>query len=169
MDEVHFQQHGSRCRMWVPPETQDPVFFHQPTRKSVGYYGAVRLRDGRFCFRRETDKFNAQTCWEFLKDLRAISMGADRRVVVIADNAKYHHARLHQDWRQQEAERFSLDFLPPYSPELNPTERVWKLTRRLCVHNRYFPDLSDVALAVETEFTNWTKPNETLRRLCAIT
>ena len=24
-DEVHFQQHGSRCRMWVPPETKDPV------------------------------------------------------------------------------------------------------------------------------------------------
>ena len=23
-DEVHFQQHGSRCRMWVPPETKDP-------------------------------------------------------------------------------------------------------------------------------------------------
>jgi transposase len=135
----------------------------------VGYYGAVRLRDGRFFFRREADKFNALTCWEFLKDLRAVSVDADRRVVVIADNAKYHHARLHQDWRQQEADRFSLNFLPPYSPELNPTERVWKLTRRLCVHNRYFPDLSDVALAVETAFTNWTKPNDTLRRLCAIT
>jgi len=36
MDEVHFQQHGSRCRMWVPPETKDPVLLHQPTRKSVG-------------------------------------------------------------------------------------------------------------------------------------
>lgn len=169
MDEVHFQQHGSRCRMWVPPETKDPVLFHQPTRKSVGYYGAVRLRDGRFFFRRETSQFNALTCWEFLKDLRALSTRTDRRVVVITDNAKYHHARLHQDWRQQAANCFTLDFLPPYSPELNPTERVWKLTRRLCVHNRYFPELDDVALAVETEFANWTRPNETLRRLCAIT
>ncbi|MCI0693637.1 hypothetical protein L0337_16715, partial [candidate division KSB1 bacterium] len=24
LDEVHFQQHGSRCRMWVPPEMKDP-------------------------------------------------------------------------------------------------------------------------------------------------
>src|SRR5665811_1038037 len=24
-DEVHFQQHGSRCQMWIPPETKDPV------------------------------------------------------------------------------------------------------------------------------------------------
>jgi hypothetical protein len=35
-DEVHFQQHGSRCRMWVPPETKDPVLLHHPTRRSVG-------------------------------------------------------------------------------------------------------------------------------------
>ena len=31
------------------------------------------------------------------------------------------------------------------------------------------PLLDDVVLAVETEFANWTKPNNTLRRLCAIT
>jgi transposase len=92
-----------------------------------------------------------------------------RRAVVITDNAKYHHARLHKDWRQERAERFVLDFLPPYSPDLNPTERVWKLTRRLCLHNRYFPELDDVIQAVETEFVNWTRRNDTLRRLCAIT
>src|SRR5580692_10565102 len=47
-DEVHFQLHGSRCRMWIPPEIKDPVLLHAPTRKSVGYFGGVRLRDGRF-------------------------------------------------------------------------------------------------------------------------
>jgi hypothetical protein len=52
---------------------------------------------------------------------------------------------------------------------LNPTERIWKLTRRLCIHNRYFRNLADVTLAVEAEFAKWTKSNNTLRRLCAIT
>ena len=66
-------------------------------------------------------------------------------------------------------ERFALNFLPPYSPELNPIERVWKLTRRRCLHNRDFPRLDEVTVAVENEFTNWAKPNNTLRRLCAIT
>jgi len=169
MDEVHFQQQGSCCRMWVAPETKDPVLLRQPTRKSVGYDGAVRLRDGQFFFRQETGKFNTLTCREFLKEPCATSTRTARPVVVIADNARYHRARLHRDWRQQEAERFRLDFLLPYSPELNPTERVWKLTRRPCVHNRYFTSLSDVALAVETEFANWTQPNDALRRLCAIT
>ena len=169
MDEVHFQQHGSRCRMWVPPETKDPVLLRHPTRRSVGYFGAVRLREGKFFFRREREKFNAITCWQFLKSLRQASTRTARQVVVITDNAKYHHAWLHKEWRQQHAERFTLDFLPSYSPDLNPSERIWKLTRRRCLHDRYFPQLEDVILAVETEFANWVKPNNTLRRLCAIT
>src|SRR5713226_5235913 len=136
-DEVHFQQHGSRCRMWIPPEIKDPVLLHAPTRKCVGYFGAVRLRDGR--------------------------------VVFITDNAPYHHSRLHKPWREKHADRFVLDFLPPYSPELNPIERVWKLTRRRCLHNRYFENLKDIISAVETEFANWTRRNDVLRRLCAIT
>src|SRR5664280_3476109 len=34
-DEVHFQQHGSRCQMWIPPETKDPVLLHAPTRRRL--------------------------------------------------------------------------------------------------------------------------------------
>jgi transposase len=169
MDEVRFQQHGSSCRMWIPPEVRNPVLLHYPTRKSVGYWGAVRLRDGRFVYRRETDSFNAQTCQDFLAQLHRTSRGRGRRTVVIADNAKYHHAKLHELWRQHQAERFALDFLPPYSPELNPAERIWKLTRRKCLHNCYFPTLDDVITAVEAQFILWTSPNDTLRRLCAVT
>ena len=168
-DEVHFQQHGSRCRMWVPPEVKDPVLLHHPTRRSVGYFGAVRIRDGKFLFQRETGRFNAVTFWDFLRMFRRIGRTTGRRVVVVTDNAKYHHARLHKDWRERHAADFALDYLPPYSPELNPIERVWKLTRRQCLHNRHFAKLEDVVEAVEVEFESWGRRNETLRRLCAIT
>jgi transposase len=134
--------------MWVPPETKDPVLLHHPTRRSVGYFGAVRLRDGRFWSRRETDRFNAATFFEFMRGLRRASIRTGRRVVVITDNAKYHHARLHKDWREQHVADFELDYLPPYNPDLNPIERVWKLTRRRCLHNRYFPTLEEVIDAV---------------------
>jgi hypothetical protein len=73
VDEVHFQQQGSRCRMWVPPETKDPIVYHHPTRKSVGYFAAVRLRDSEFLFRREIGRFNGETFWEFLKVFREVS------------------------------------------------------------------------------------------------
>jgi transposase len=61
-----------------------------------------------------------------------------------------------------------LDFLPPYSPDLNHQERVWKLTRRLVTHNRYFPVLEELVQAVFEQFALWQEPNETLRRLCAV-
>ena len=169
LDEVHFQQQGSRCRMWVPPETKDPIVYHHPTRKSVGYFAAVRLRDGKFLFRREAGRFNGETFWEFLKVFREASAVSGRRVVAISDNAQYHRSKLHLGWRNQQAPQFGLDFLPPYSPDLNPIERVWKLTRRLCLHNRYFGLLDGVVAAVEDRFAHWTKPNDVLRRLCAIT
>ena len=168
MDEVHFQQHGSRTYMWVPPEVSDPVLLHHPTRKSVSYFGAVRLRDGKLFCDRAKGRFDAQTTWEFLRQLRLRSLRSGRRVIVIADNAKYHHAKLHADWRAQQEPNFSLNYLPPYSPELNPIERVWKLTRRLCLHNRYFPTLELVIEAVDEQFQTWAHPNETLRRLCSI-
>jgi transposase len=66
------------------------------------------------------------TFFAFLKGLRRSSIRTGRRVVVITDNARYHHARLHKEWRASHVEDV-LDYLPPYSPELNPIERVWKL------------------------------------------
>ena len=90
-------------------------------------------------------------------------------MVAISDNAPYHRSKLHLEWRNQQAPQVGLDFLPPYSPDLNPIERIWKLTRRLCLHNRYVGFLESVAAAVEDQFADWTKPNDALRRLCAIT
>ena len=168
MDEVHFQQYGGRCRMWVPPEVRHPILLHAPTRKSVAYWGAVRIRDGRFVYRRESEPFNGETCHAFLRQLEATSTRTRRRVFVIADNASFHHATLHKSWREDHAKRFALDYLPPYSPELNPVERVWKLTRRLATHNRYFANLDAVKDSVEPTFDRWARGNETLRRLCAI-
>jgi transposase len=154
--------------MWVPPEVKDPILLHHPTRKSVGYFGAVRLRDGKFVFSREQGKFNGETFFVFMKHLSRVSKASGRRIAVIADNATYHHARLHKEWREARSATFELDFLPPYSPELNPIERVWKLTRWLCTHNRYFSTLDEVASAVENQFSTWKTKNGALRRLCAI-
>ena len=78
-------------------------------------------------------------------------------------------ALLRKQWREDHADDFVLDYLPPYSPELNPIERVWKLTRRRCLHNRYFARLDDAIAAVEEEFRAWTTRNDTLHRSCAIT
>ena len=167
-DEVHFQQHGSRCRMWIAPEEKDPVLMHEPTRRSVGYFGAVRIRDGKFIYKRENNKFNAESFWDFLKQLRKSSCQSGKKVIVLSDNARYHHAKLHKEYRLKCADEFALEFLPPYSPDLNPIERVWKLTRRCSTHNRYFKSIDNIISAVETKFDEWANGSDTLRKLCAI-
>ena len=169
MDEVHFQQHGSRCRMWVAPEIRDPVCRHAPTRKSISYFGAVRIRDGRLVVSKPEGRFDAQTCWTFLRKLRRCSRHRGRRVFVIVDNARYHHAAMHAEWRRKQEPEFVLLFLPPYSPQFNPIERVWKLLRKLWLHNRYFPTLDDLVVPVDLQFAAWARPNSVLRRLCALT
>ena len=110
------------ARMWIAPEIKDPVLLHHPTRKSVGYFGAVRLRDGKFVFAREPNTFDAQTTWGFLQQARQASRLAGRRVVMIIDNARYHHAILHAQWRQEQQPDFTLAYLPPYSPDLKPAD-----------------------------------------------
>jgi transposase len=100
--------------------------------------------------------------------LRRISARSGRRVVVITDNAKYHHATLHAGWRRLQEPDFTLHFLPPYSPELNPIERVWKLLRRLWLHNRFFASLHELTEIVDAQFEVWKRPNPVLKRLCSL-
>ncbi len=154
--------------MWIPWEDEDPVLWHYPGRKSVGYFGAVRLRDGLGLFQKEAGMFDGSTFWTFLQSLQLTSARAGQRVIAITDNAKYHHAKVHRAWREQQAPGFILDYLPPYSPELNPIERVWKRTRRNCVHNVYFSTLQLLVEKVEEQFSQWSVPNNELSRLCAL-
>jgi transposase len=165
-DECHFQQHGSRCAMWIPPEVIDPVLLHAPTRKSIGVFGAVRSEDGCLVTSREK-KFDAMTFLSFLQKL-VRHRRQDRKMVVVLDNARWHHARYLKFWLSKHRHILKLVFLPPYSPELNTVERVWKLTRTLCTHNRYFAEIEKLIEAVSNQFEAWRKPNNTLRRLCAI-
>ena len=165
-DECHFQQHGSRCIMWVPPEDIDPVVLHAPTRKSVAVFGAVRNTDG-YLATSLADTFDAATFLSFLKQILRHQRNGVLTVIVL-DNARYHHARLLTPWLEEHQSLIRLDFLPPYSPELNPIERVWKLTRTMCTHNRYFQHLNDLIQVISNQFVAWRKPNDALYRLCAI-
>ena len=152
--------------MWVAPEIKDPVLQHAPTRKSVACFGAVNLGNGvlvrTFC-----KIFNAESSLCFLRALLR-HRSAYKRMVIVLDNARYHHARLLRPFLRRYRRVLSLLFLPPYSPQLAPIERVWKLARRLATHNRYFQTLEHILDAVNPCFDAWRKPNRILRRLCCI-
>ena len=106
-------------------------------RKSVKIFGAIELWKARFHYRQDI-VFNASTYFAFLEQLAR----SYRRqgAVLIQDNATYHKDG--DVWAWFDANRHWLEVhqLPPYSPELNPTERLWRYTRQTGTHNRYFPD-----------------------------
>lgn len=56
---------------------------------------------------------------------------------IILDGAGYHRAELVQDWAV--VMNIELHWLPLYSPNLNPIERLWKVMNELVRNNRYFP------------------------------
>ena len=152
--------------MWVPPEQKDPVVLHAPTRKSTAYFGGVRVGDGSFvCC--QFDLFDSASFKIFLQHLLRMRRSG-KKALVILDNARYHHAEDLNQWLELHRDKIELFFLPPYSPELNPIERVWKLTRRLCTHNQYFKELEDLVKVVEKQFVSWNKPNDVLRKLIII-
>jgi len=152
--------------MWIPPEEKDPVLLHAPTRKSMALFGAVQANTGQMVSMM-TSIFNAETFLIFLiMVLRKRKRG--KKLVLILDNARYHHATMIQPWLNRNKKWMKLIFLPPYSPDLNNIERVWKMTRRMCTHNRYFRTLDELTSKVKKQMKEWSVPNETLRKLCCI-
>jgi transposase len=151
--------------MWIPPENIDPVVYLSPTRKNIGVMGAVCPNDGRF-IKEFMPVFNADTFLFFLRKL--LKRKINQKLILVLDNARWHHAKALKPWLDKHQESIQLLFLPPYCPHLNPIERVWKLTRYNCTHNQYFNSMTDLHKNINTQFNKWTKPNMILRKLCAI-
>ena len=56
--------------------------------------------------------------------------------------------------------------LPPYSPDLNPIEQVWRITRRENTHNTFFASISILEMTIDESFNSWAAPNDQLKSLC---
>jgi len=165
-DECHFHQNGTRCRMWIPPEIKAPIVIHESNRKKVSFFGSVNTRNGQFIYQFSAI-FNAETFLEHLKQL--ISLKPKRKkILLILDNARYHHAIMIRPWLEENKRKIELFFLPPYSPKLNPTELIWKVSRYSVTHNRYFPTIEHLSDALELKFSDWAEPNDELVSLCKI-
>jgi len=67
---------------------------------------------------------------DFISFLRKIrEENHKKRIVIILDNFKTHHAKRVK--KEAEKLKISLFYLPPYSPDLNPIENVWKSVKRV--------------------------------------
>ncbi len=64
--------------------------------------------------------------------------------------------------------QIELFFIPPYSPELNTIETVWKLIRKRAIQNEYFAPLDDLGDALSGQLSCYSRPNETIRKICSV-
>jgi len=161
-DEVHFQRHSTVTRMWSL-KGQQPRVISASTRQKVNYFGALNLKTGRL-LTQKSPTFNADTFENFLHYLLRRTRG---QLLLILDNARWHRAQDLKPFFNKNQNRLVRVFLPPYSPELNPIERVWRITRRQVTHNRYFESVEDLEMALSSLFFKWELPNNTLSTLCA--
>ncbi|MBO4359305.1 MAG: IS630 family transposase [Eubacteriaceae bacterium] len=171
-DEVHFQQQTTITRAWNKKGSK-PTIKSFPGRSKVSYSGFVIPETGEL-FTTKPDRFNYLTFIDSVTafiDANPIEEG--KRYVIVLDNAPWHKkaVRLIQEDCLEEYQhvRDSVEFLklPPYSPDLNPIEQVWRITRRENTHNTFFDSVSIMEHTVDTALAAWAEPNDQLRSLCS--
>ena len=171
-DEVHFQITTSVTRKWVI-QGSEPKVKSAPGRKSVPCSGYVIPKTGELIVTKPS-WFNYETVIaSFRQLLKNYPVAGGRRIHLILDNAPWHKkaARLVQTEALPEyqdiQDKMTLIFLPPYSPDLNPTEQVWRITQREVTHNTYFANAQVLEDTLDPYFATYRQPNEKLASLCA--
>jgi transposase len=124
-------------------------------RKTAHVFGALALNDGRFHYR-FAPVFNGATFLVFLMQL--VRVYAGRKIFLILDNGPCHNLDEEgKRWLRAHRHQVELHRLPAYSPEFNPIEGVWKLTRKMTTHNRFYPSVQERDAALRATFTRFQR------------
>ena len=136
-----------------------------PGRQRYNILGAIDSHNQEFTSIRTTENINAQTIISLLDLVKAKYPIIP--ISLVMDNARYQHCNA------VKAHAAKLDvellFLPPYSPNLNLIERVWKLTKKKCLTNKYHKDFRAFRTAIDQcidDFEGSLKPE--LKSLLAL-
>ena len=128
-------------RVWAP-KGRRPAAAGHPRYEWLYLYGFVRPTSGAvewfLCSAVNTALFAAVLA----RFAEAVGAGAAKTVILVLDNAGWYGGG-----RLEPPEGVRLVFQPPYSPELQPAERLWPLARE-AVANQHFAGLADLDAAL---------------------
>jgi transposase len=142
------------------PEVKSPS-----VKEKISIMGALGA-DNSQIITMETIQFNAVSFKNFLEKIIR-NATTEKKILLVLDNARFHHAKMNKGYLKSVKNKLELFFLPAYSPELNPIESFWKITRRNVTHNRYFESLDEERNRLKKFFRKFRKPNKHLMRLSA--
>ncbi len=101
------------------PKGKTPVLtLSNASRERVNMISSI-TNQGKVRFMIYNNKFTAKV---FIKFIRQLTKNATKKVFLILDNLRVHHAKLVKDYLKGKEDKIELFFLPSYSPELNPDE-----------------------------------------------
>lgn len=116
-------------------------------------YGFLNVKTGQeHAFK--TDYTNSLTTCNILSEL--LKIYPNQKIVIVWDNASWHRSQEVRDFLTQHPEKFHLFSFPPYYPDENPQEHVWKAGRAKITHNVFIEDI-DQATDQFVDYLNKTK------------
>ena len=131
-DECRIEKESGIMRVWYPKGKQPTIRVDQE-REAVSFYGALDVSTGRETVMRTDWQSSGQTV-KFLRRLEDKYVG--RRVLLIWDGAPSHRGEV-REYLKERNKKWQLEimYFPPYSPDLNPQEGIWKIGKEKHVHN----------------------------------
>lgn len=148
LDEATFRQDATMCRTWARIGQQPQIFTYGKRRPSY-VFGAITVSTLRF-FYRFAESCNAHFYLKFLEYI--VSKFHPYKIFLIIDNASYHKEERVTYWYQDNRKYIECWFLPPYSPEFNAMESIWRYTRRQGTHNRFFETENHLKTSLKNVF-----------------
>ena len=124
---------------WRPTGGRDAVQtgFSKRSVKLLGIMGKDELHV------RMAEATNSETFKEFMEGIRK----SHPKFYMVLDNASYHKSQTINRYVEGTGGDIELEFLPPYTPQLNPIETVWRdLKKRLA--GRYFRSIEELKTAI---------------------
>lgn len=104
------------------PVGQTPVVRRSAARVSVQMISAIGL-NGSMQFMVHEGSATAEV---FLRFLQQLMLDAKQPIILVVDGHSIHKAKLIKEYIASTQGKLELVYLPPYSPQLNPDEQVWK-------------------------------------------
>ena len=120
-------------------------------------FGCVEPATGRVIASIE-DRGYTVTFFRFM--LKVVMAYPNQKVVMVVDNVKYHHAKRLKPILKRYKHRIELVYLPAYSPDLNPIERIWWYMRKKITHNRYLLKMEDRLLLFQNFISQFQTVNQ---------
>jgi transposase len=152
-DEVSFPQWGSLSYTWARLG-QTPHLQTSGKRKGYKVFGLIEFFSGRLFYQGIEGKFNSDAYQAFLLSILAQT---SEPLILIQDGARYHTSKATQTFFAAQHARLTVFQLPSYSPDYNPIEYLWRKTKKLATHNKYFAEFVEVIESVEQALAKFAR------------